>query len=401
MDTSLLNGFMSGLSSTIVAVLLLLLAFVAAAVARAVVNKLLGSLFQKSFRDAPEESKAQTDSLISILGNVVFAIIFLLFLPGALEKLGMSSVVAPISSMAGKFIGYLPNLIAALLIIIFGAFLAKLVRQILTLALKKTKIDSLQEKAGIQPTAGSALSDILASLAYALVLIVFVVAALQALQLDAISDPATAMVGEVFAYIPQIFAAIILTAFGVFLANIVSRLLGNVLKDSGIDKTAEGLFPTKEDGTPVTTASELIGIIVRVVIDIFFVVAAINVLNITVLTAIGTTIIAYLPNVLAAVIVVLGAWILSDKAQQAILRANAQSVGLAMTAKALILTLAAFMALTQLGIAETIVTNLFTIAVIGLATAFAISFGIGGRDFAKRKLDEIDARVKDELKRDA
>lgn len=388
-----------GLSSTVVAVLLLLLAWIAATIARNVVKKILTKVFATRLSNVPETTPGQKDTTLELIGNVVFAIVFLLFLPGALEKLGLSSVTAPITNMATKFLNYLPNIIAAILVIVFGIFLARLVKQLLVLALEKTNINALQTKAGIETTSGNGFSDIIANLVYAGVLVLFVIAALQVLKLDAISEPATQMVNQVFSYVPQIFAAIILITFGVFLANLVANLLSNVLQGTGIDKAAEGLFPTRSNGTPTLTASKLLSTIVKVIINVFFIVSAINILQIDVLTQIGTQIIQYLPNVLAAVIVLLLAWILGNQAEKAIVATNPNSKGLAMLAKLAIFVLACFMALHQLGIAQNIVNALFTISLIGVAAAFAVAFGIGGADWAKQKLNKLDEKVDKQLKK--
>ncbi|MBP3890617.1 MAG: mechanosensitive ion channel [Solobacterium sp.] len=389
----------NGLSSTVVAILLLCLAWLAATIARNLVKKLLGSLFATRLANVPEAITGQKDTTVELLGNIVYAIVFLLFLPGALEKLGLSSVTAPLTNMASKFMNYLPNIIAAGLVLVFGFFLAKLVKQVLTIGLQKTPIDKLQERAGIQSTSGTGFSDILANLAYAAVLVVFVIAGLQVLQLDAISRPATEMVNQVFSYVPQLFAAIVLVSFGVFLANLVSNLLTSVLKGTGIDKTAESLFPTKSNGTPTITASWLISTIVKVVINVFFVVSAVNILQIDVLTQIGTEIIHYLPNVLASLIILVLAWILGNQAEKAIVKANPNGAGMALGAKAAIFVLACIMALTQLGIAPGVVNRLFTILLIGVAAAFAVAFGIGGADWAKKKLAKMDETVEKQLKK--
>ena len=387
--------FYSGLSATIKAVILLIIALVAAAIARAVIKKIVEKILAK--KADPEETveTAETkQSAANIIGNITFAVVFLLFLPGALDHLKVNSVSAPLRDMATKFLDFLPNIIAAIVIIVFGVFLARLVKQLLTALLKKTKLDSLQEKCGVKENNGHTFSGIIANLVYAIILLVFVVAAIQVLNLKAISDPATEMVSMLFSYIPLVFAALVIVLFGVFLANIVEGLLVSVLAGTGLDGKAEGLFPKKEDGTRITTASKLIGLIVKIVIDIFFIVAAINVLQVDVLTDIGRAIIAYMPNVLAAVIIVLIAWICSNKAYSAIANAESGNSLLALIAKIAIIALAAFMALTQLGIAKNIVFILFICIAAALAGAFIISFGIGGRSWAAKKLEEMDKKIK-------
>src|SRR5699024_2975526 len=95
---------------------------------------------------------------------------------------------------------------------------------------------------------------------------------------------------------------------------------------------------------------------------------------------------AYLPLVLAAVHVVGGALIAAnivEKVLLSLLDGPATKV-LAGLAKSAIIVLAVFMALTQLGIAKTIVSSAFIITLSGLALAFGLAFGLGGRDFASK-----------------
>lgn len=390
-------NFYDGLNSTIKAVLLLIVALIAAAIARAVVKKIAKRFIADKTGVSEDESidlSESKKSAVSILGNITFAVVFLLFLPAALDHLNANSVSSPLASMATKFLDFIPNLIAAVIIIVFGVFLSKLVKQLLTMLLNKTKLNSLQQKAGIEENQGYTFTDIIANIVYAVILIIFVIAALQVLNLKSISDPATQMVQMVFNYIPLVFAAIVIILFGVFLANVVGGLLITVLAGSGVDENTQGLFPKKADGTPITKLSSLISVIVKIVINIFFVVAAIDVLKIDVLTKIGLVVIAYLPNVLAAIIIVIVAWICANKASEAIMKAEGGSTVLALIAKVSIIILAAFMAISQLGIGARIVNILFVALAFAIAGAFILAFGIGGRAWAAKKLEELDTSLR-------
>lgn len=393
-------AFFHGLSAVIQAILLLVIAFIAAAIVRWVVKKVLTKLLAKKNPDEPSEVAETKTSTINIVGNLAFAVVFLLFLPGALDKLGITSVTSPIAEMTTKFVSFIPNIIAAVLLVVFGYFLAKLARQLLSLLLSKTPIDNLQKKYGVTADSSASISSIIGQIVYVIVLVIFIIAALDVLAIDAISVPAKEMLSIIINFIPRIFGALIIILVGVFLARLVCSLLVNLLVGTGIDEKTKGLMPKKESGEPAILMSALIGIIVKVVINLFFVVAGLHILDIAVLTNIGTAIIAYLPNILAAVIIVVVAWILAGKAEKAILKANGKSTGIAALVRILIVILASFMAVSQLQIAPRIVETLFTFAIIGLAAAFAIAFGIGGRDWASRKLEDMDSKFKKELEKD-
>ena len=395
-------SFYKTLDSTIKAIILLVLAIIAGlivkGITKAIANKIVKS--RKDAATASEEVKKKRDSLINILSNIAFTIVFLVFLPGALEKLGLLSVTGPIQSMSQKFLNFLPNLIAAALIIIAGIFIARFVRQLVELGLKKTKLDSLQSKCGIKNEKYS-FSATIASFVYAVIMIVFSVAAIRVLHLEAIAGPANTMVKAIFDYIPLIFAASILIIFGVFLSNIVGNLLGGVLQGTTMDEKAVVLFPKKKDGSPSDIkASGIIVTFVKVVLYVIFIVSGIKILNIDILTKVGTAIIAYLPNIVASAIIAIIAWICATKASEAIIKANSSCTGLAITAKAAIFVLAAFMIVHQLGVATFIVNVVFGCAAGAVAVAFAIAFGVGGRDWAGKKLNEMDENIKNQIKKD-
>ena len=273
-------------------------------------------------------------------------------------------------------------------------------RQLIELGLKKTKLDSLQKKCGIKNEKYS-FSSAIASFVDAIIMVVFAVAAIRVLHLDAISGPATEMVTGIFNYIPLIFAASVLIIFGIFLSNIVGNLLGGVLEGTSLDEKTAGLFPKKNDGSASKVkTSGIIVAFVKVVMDVIFVVAGVKILNIEVLTNIGTAVITYLPNIIAAVIIAIIAWISANKASEAIVNANSSSTGLAITAKVAIFVLAAFMIVQELGIATFIVNVIFGCAAGAVAVAFAIAFGVGGREWAGKKLNEIDENIKNQIKKD-
>ncbi|MGN0106155.1 MAG: mechanosensitive ion channel [Hominilimicola sp.] len=384
--TNFLTPLISGLSNVIQALLLLIVACIAAVIAKKITVKIFSKVFNKKIKESNDTEFKDTPETI---GKIIYAIVFCLFLPGALDKLGMTNVSAPIASMAAKFLNFLPNILAAVILVVFGNFLAKLIRQLLSSLLKKTKIDKAQEKVGIDIKEGTKLSDIIAKIAYAFVVIIFVISGIQVLGINAISEPATNMVNQIFGFIPYLFAAIILMVFGIFFANLVSKLLESILAGTGMDERVHKALPERENHK-YTAASKVIATVVKIVIDIIFIVSAVKILNIEVLTSVGTAVIAYLPQVVAALAVLIIAWFVCGWVEKLILKGNAEAKHVAFASKLGIMTLAIFMALSQLGIAPKIVNTLFIVFVSAIGIAVAIAFGIGGKDYAKKLLEKID-----------
>lgn len=391
MDTlmNMLDKVLGNVTDVVYALILLVIALVAAFVAKFIVVKILRALkLEEKISKKTGNGEAVT-SAVTMIGKFVFAIVFLLFLPGALDKLGMSSVSAPISTMIGSFINYLPNIIAAIIIVAFGAFLAKLVMQLLSGLLKKTKVDKIQEKFGIKLTEGMGISDIVAGIVYVIILFVAIVAALQVLNIEAISGPAIGMLNSIVAMVPNVCVAIVLITVGAFIAKLVSKLLEEVLAGTGFDKALSAI-QAKENGVK---GSRVVGIAVRVIINIIFVVEAFRILKLEVFTQLGTAVIGYLPSAIAAAVIIAVALLLANLVKNLILKKNENAKITATAAKSGILVVAGFMALSQLGIASKIVNAAFILLLAALAVAFAVAFGIGGKDMAKKVLERVDGKI--------
>ena len=140
---SILDRFINAIPNVVLAALNLLIAWGAASILRALVKKGMNHWFSGRAATGSNEIKNSYSETVTLAGNITFAVTFFLFLPSALEKLGIESATSPISSVVSRFLGFLPNLIAAFILIAFGAFLAKLLSRILEKALKATALDSL------------------------------------------------------------------------------------------------------------------------------------------------------------------------------------------------------------------------------------------------------------------
>lgn len=386
MDAMFTAFFGEGLWAVIRAVLLLLVAFIVAAVVKSLVVKLLtrtklrGLLGQRG-GDGGER-------VTEFVGKLVHLIVFLLFVPGIFECLGMTEVSTPILGVLNTLWGFLPNILAAAIVLWVGCFIAKLVRELLIPAFDKMNVNRLQEKAGIQVDDAGKLSNTLAYIVYVLILIPVVITALRALQISAISDPAVQMLHVIFGFIPNILAALIILVVGCRIARLAGSIVENLLLSTGLDNRLAQRLEGKDHSFVLSKTS---GVIVHIVLTVFFVVESFGVLHLKVLTDIGNAVIAYLPYVLAAVLILLACYVTNSLAQKA-LQKNVHKA-LALGSKLAIYGIGAFMILSELGIAQELVNTAFILIVAALAAAFALSFGIGGREFAGRMLEKLEDSV--------
>ena len=388
MDVSkIFSSLLNGLGGIVWAVILLILAFVVASIVKGMVV----GLMQKTKLNQVEGS----NDLITYVGKFTYLFVFLLFVPGIFSAIGVGTIANPISSFRNVVWGYLPNIVAAIVILIAGTMIAKLVRELLVPLFRKIHVDELQQKAGIEVKEDAKLSNTLAYVVYVLIIIPVVVAALQALKISVITQPAVAMLDKVIAFVPDIVVALVLILLGTRVARFAGQLVSKLIASSGVDAQIRKMIGDK---VPKFVFSDTVGMIVKIVLDVFFVVEGVSVLKLDVLTGVGTTMIAYMPNVLAAVLILIGAFLLSIAAEKA-MEKNGLKAYAAVTRIA-IMVVAVFMVLNQLGIASTIVNYAFIIILTAIGVAFAISFGVGGRSFAARMLDKLGDKIEEKDKED-
>lgn len=398
---SLWNELLHALPNVVKALLLLLLAWVVALAVKNIVQKLFVKWnFHKALARTPMiHDEKQGKSVLDSLGKIAYFLVFILFLPAILDALNMRSVSGPISNMMDKLLGFIPNIIAAAFIVVVGVFIARLIKELFTSFFRTLNLDKWFNK--ITPTntpdqarditkAKLSLSQILGNIIYILILIPIITIALEALNIRTISEPIQSVLDSVLHMIPNIFVAIILVIAGYYLGKVISRLLTSLLQGTGINNIYSSLG-LQQTSTPFDLA-KAIGTIVKVLIILFFTVEALNVLELDVLNTIGSAVIVYLPFLVGALII-LGLGLFVANLVSGWMKKYAKTGFSAEILKYTIIVFTIFMALDQLQLASSIVNLAFLLILGGLMTAFAISFGIGGRDFAKKQLAKLEGKL--------
>ena len=383
------QSLFGGVSNVFVALLLLVVAFIAAKVVKSLVVKLLKAVKAENFLSKLGVKDSVTNSSIEFVAKLVYFVVFLLFLPSVLDKLGMHSVSSPITGLVNSFLVFIPNLVAAGIIIAVGVFIASIVKDLLVSVLKAVKVDAIQEKAGIEASANTSLSAIIANVVYGVIILIVITSALDQLEISAISAPANAIVSTIFAMLPKVLGAIVIIAVGVIIAKLVANLLDGLLAGVGANSLIEkitGSAPEK------VVLSKVISEVVKYVLVVIFVVEGINVLNLSVLTNIGAVIIGYLPAVISAVIVWAVGTFAANTVEKMIGEKFPEAKMSALVAKIAIYVVVAFICLSQLGVATAIVETTFILIIAALCVAFAIAFGVGGRNFASKTLDKLEKK---------
>jgi len=343
------------------------------------------------------------------LGNALYWFVFLFFLPLVLNALDLP--LAPVQNLLDQILSALPKILTAILIGAIGWLVARIVKGITTNLLAAIGTDRLGARMGFNRAAGGmSLSTLLGTVVYVLVLIPTAIAALNALDIAAISLPAVAMLNQVMTKIPQILTAGLIVALFYFIGKFVADLVSNILTSIGfnnitsvlgipplarpvqpVDELGMGInAPTTEALLPRRTPSEVAGIVVMVGIILFGVVTATEVLGLPALTALMNGVLAVSLRVLVGIAIFAVGLYLANLAFQLItMSGGRQSNLLGQTARICILAFVAAMSLQQMGIASSIVNLAFGLLLGAVAVAIALAFGLGGRDVAGEKIREF------------
>jgi len=328
-------------------------------------------------------------SLGSNIGNILYWLIILLFLPAILGALQLEGLLEPVKKMVEEMLAMLPNILAAGVIGFVGWIVARILRDITASFLATTRVDHFAARAGAPGSVR--LSKLLSTIVFVLVFVPALIAALNALKIEAISGPAVAMLEKMMAAIPNIVAAAIILGITWYVARFVALTLSLMLSSLGVDEWPErlGLAGLTDRYAP----SILVGKVVLFFAMLFAIVEAANMLGFTQVRDVVTMLIEFGGQILlGAVILAAGYW-LSTLAHDAIVRAGAGAM-MANIARFAILGLVTAMGLRAMGLADDIVNLAFGLTLGSVAVAVALAFGLGGREAAGRLAERWVDRLK-------
>jgi len=327
--------------------------------------------------------------LSQTLPNVIYWLIYLLFLPAILGALGMEGLLAPVQGMIDTLLGFLPNLLGAAIILLVGWFVARVVRQIVTGLLTAVGTDQLGTRVGLDGSGGPTLSTIAGTVIYGLVLIPAIIAGLNALQIEPISRPATEMLTTLLKAVPAIFGAMIVLGVTYLIGRLVSGLVTNILTGIGFNRvlTLIGLGSDPQPGQ--RTPAEVVGYLVLAALMLFATIEAVELLGFAIVANLIANFLTFAGQiVMGGIIFGLGLY-LANLARGVILStAGADATWLSHAARFAIIILTTAMGLRQMGIAPDIVNMTFGIVLGAIAVSLALAFGLGSRDVAAREVDE-------------
>jgi hypothetical protein len=393
----LLTQIFEFLPGLIGALLLLLAAWVVASIFRMLVSRLMTTA-QVDERLA-ERAGFEADKRIPLtktVSEVVYWLVFLFFLPAILGALQLEGLLTPVERLVNKILDYLPHIFLAAVILLAGWFLARIAQRIAANLLSAAGTDRFSEKIGLAPVLGTQkLSGLLGLLVYVLVLVPVLIAALEALKLDAITQPASNMLNKVLTAVPSIIAAVLLLIIAYLVGQVVAKLAANLLAGAGFNNLLARLGLGKEGGGGQRAPSDIAGWLVLVAIMLFASIEALRLLTFDRLAELVANFLVFAGHLFMGLVIFGVGLYLANVASKAILSSQAaQARLLAMAARVSIIILAGAMALRQMNLANEIITLAFGLALGAVALAVAIAFGLGARETAGRVVDEWHKNLK-------
>jgi len=208
---------------------------------------------------------------------------------------------------------------------------------------------------------------------------------------------------EFATWVPRLAAFFAILIIGYFVAKIVAGLVRKLLDRVGFDRTlhsgSAGTWIAKVTSRP----SELFGTIVFWALFVGAISIALDALGIEALDNFVAAVWAYIPNVIAALLIFVAAGAIAAGVAALVARtmgdtSTGRIVGTA--APILIMAIAGFMILDQLMIAEQIVTITYAALMGAIALGMALAFGLGGREVAAEMLRGAYEGRREEVKQD-
>jgi hypothetical protein len=216
---------------------------------------------------------------------------------------------------------------------------------------------------------------------------------------ELIADPIRQMLTRILAYLPILLGALIILIVGWIVAKAIRRAVDWLLKVVRFDAMANktGISEVLRKGDLKFTASQVVSGLVYWLIIIMVLVMTVDALGLPKASDILSSVFAYVPKVIAALLVLVVAMFLASFVS-GIVRAACGNANLpkpeliAGISQWAIIIFAATIAMEELGIAPLLVGTAFNIILGGIVLALALAFGLGGKDAAARYLEELKKR---------
>ncbi|RIX29221.1 mechanosensitive ion channel [Sphingomonas edaphi] len=345
------------------------------------------------------------DSVGTELGRLAYWLVWLVGLIAALQPLGLSGVLTPVTALTNEVFAFLPRLLGAGLFFFAGLILARIVRHVVEAFLGALNLERLMSRAGVSigeapvavdssgvasegaAPARSSIARAVGVTVSAIIILFAAIGALQILQVSAISDPATNMLNAIALSIPNVLAALVWLTLAFIIGRWVKSLLETILPSLGFDNAVRALGVMPANAVP----SRVIGAIAMITAIIIGLMEAARQVGGDSTAAMLFQITELGGKVIFGTVIIVAGIFLARILSNLVGSSTGES-GYAQTiVKYAIIALFTAIGLTFMGLADQIVMMAFGLILGSAAIAAALAFGLGGRDAAARMLDQWSA----------
>ena len=220
-------------------------------------------------------------------------------------------------------------------------------------------------------------------------------------QIDIFLDSLNQFWLQLIYFVPRLLAVIVILFAGWLVAKLARFAVKRLLDLTHFDKFAQksGLESFLNQGDVHLSLSGIISQVIYWLVIILFIITGANILGLTEVAQLLKELASYLPHIIVAIVVLIFgtllarfvnrlvfAWLHSVKFEGALMVSTSAEYGVQI--------LALFIALEQLGIGMQLLHSLFVIVFDALFLALAIAFGLGGKEWAAKKIAELENKHK-------
>jgi small-conductance mechanosensitive channel len=294
------------LLNLLVALVILIVGYLLARIIAAITRRLLKKTkLDNRLADAlSEEGKPRKYEAEDVIARIVFWILMLFVLVAFFDRLNLQGLASPLQSFLQDLtVDILPRLIAAAVLMIVAWLIATALKLLILKGGEWLKLDErLTKHAALEEGEQVSFSESLANATFWFVLLLFLPTVLRTLGIIEIAEPIQDIFDQIFNYLPNILAALVVFAVGWFIARVLRQIVVNLLAALGIDKFGERIGLSEN-----RTLSGLLGDILYVIVLLVTIIAALGELNIKAIseptTQMLSTIINIIPNLIGAALV--------------------------------------------------------------------------------------------------
>ncbi len=329
------------------------------------------------------------------LAKAVFWVLWLIFILMGLSQFPvLSNQLGFLNGMMENIFGYLPQLAIGGFVLAVGILVSKVVKEALTSTLEAAQVDRFATRFGMggaseDGATSNSLAKSFGGLAAAVVTISAAAVAIGIWNIPGISEPVSNLLDTILGYIPRIIGAAIILGIFVFIGRFVSNLAKSTLPALGVDNSLTSLASLDGEG-PKFVPSNVIANIGFIGVALMGLTAAMKALGIPELTNVFNTLLEVGGRVVLGAVIIGAGLFIANFVSKIVAQTSGDLAGkIIKYATILIVT---FMGLETMQLGEGIVDTAFRYSVMAAAVAAgvggAISFGLGGREWAGKKLQE-------------